>query len=324
LSLISDYSKKIKSSFHSDSKKISFWTGVIIALLAAIFACTINVVGKTLVDPNYGYVEDAIHPLNLAIFLGLISGLFFTPFAKGKTSPSKFEKKTLLLVLMLGVTDVLAITTNFFGLNYTTSVNATILINTELLFSVIIAITVFKERIQKKEAFPLTLVAIGAIIMPVITDFSQNGAFSSGFVFGDSMIILAALFFALDISIARYVSNKVPATRISQISAFAGIPFALVLMLIFKIPFDVPVAQLPAIVYMGIFVSGLSYFFFVLALKLIGAIRTIVIYSTTTIFGVLFSGLFLGEEVTGLNIFSSIVILGGIYLLRKRFAQLEI
>jgi drug/metabolite transporter (DMT)-like permease len=324
LSLISDYSKKIKSSFHSDSKKISFWTGVIIALLAAIFACTINVVGKTLVDPNYGYVEDAIHPLNLAIFLGLISGLFFTPFAKGKTSPSKFEKKTLLLVLMLGVTDVLAITTNFFGLNYTTSVNATILINTELLFSVIIAITVFKERIQKKEAFPLTLVAIGAIIMPVITDFSQNGAFSSGFVFGDSMIILAALFFALDISIARYVSNKVPATRISQISAFAGIPFALVLMLIFKIPFDVPVAQLPAIVYMGIFVSGLSYFFFVLALKLIGAIRTIVIYSTTTIFGVLFSGLFLGEEVTGLNIFSAVVILGGVYLLRKRFAQLEI
>ena len=324
MSLISDYSKKIKSSFHSDSKKISFWTGVIIALLAAIFACTINVVGKTLVDPNYGYVEDAIHPLNLAIFLGLISGLFFTPFAKGKTSPSKFEKKTLLLVLMLGVTDVLAITTNFFGLNYTTSVNATILINTELLFSVIIAITVFKERIQKKEAFPLTLVAIGAIIMPVITDFSQNGAFSSGFVFGDSMIILAALFFALDISIARYVSNKVPATRISQISAFAGIPFALVLMLIFKIPFDVPVAQLPAIVYMGIFVSGLSYFFFVLALKLIGAIRTIVIYSTTTIFGVLFSGLFLGEEVTGLSIFSAVVILGGVYLLRKRFAQLEI
>ena len=324
MSLISDYSKKIKSSFHSDSKKISFWTGVIIALLAAIFACTINVVGKTLVDPNYGYVEDAIHPLNLAIFLGLISGLFFTPFAKGKTSPSKFEKKTLLLVLMLGVTDVLAITTNFFGLNYTTSVNATILINTELLFSVIIAITVFKERIQKKETFPLTLVAIGAIIMPVITDFSQNGAFSSGFVFGDSMIILAALFFALDISIARYVSNKVPATRISQISAFAGIPFALVLMLIFKIPFDVPVAQLPAIVYMGIFVSGLSYFFFVLALKLIGAIRTIVIYSTTTIFGVLFSGLFLGEEVTGLNIFSAVVILGGVYLLRKRFAQLEI
>lgn len=323
MSLFAVYSSKIKSSFQSDSKKITFWTGSIIALLAAIFASTINVVGKTMVDPSYGYVEDAIHPLNLAILLGLISGLFFTPFAKGKKSPKKFGKKTFFFVLMLGVTDVLAITTNFFGLNYTTAINATILINTELLFTMIIAVTVFRERIQKRETFPLSLIAIGAIILPMIVDISENGTFLSGFVFGDIMIILAALFFALDISIARHVSNIIPATRISQISAFAGIPFALVLMLIFQIPFDVPLEQLPAIIYMGIFVSGLSYFFFVIALRLIGAIRTVLIYSTTTVFGIAFSGLFLGEEITHVNIFSVIVISVGIYLLRRKFAVLE-
>jgi len=224
---------------------------------------------------------------------------------------------------MLGVTDVLAITTNFFGLNYTTAINATILINTELLFTMIIAVTVFRERIQKRETFPLSLIAIGAIILPMIVDISENGTFLSGFVFGDVMIILAALFFALDISIARHVSNIIPATRISQISAFAGIPFALVLMLIFQIPFDVPLEQLPAIIYMGVFVSGLSYFFFVIALRLIGAIRTVLIYSTTTVFGIAFSGLFLGETITYVNIFSVIVISVGIYLLRRKFADLE-
>jgi len=323
LSLLTNYRFKIKNSFQSDSKKISFWTGITVALLAAVFACTINVVGKTLVDPSYGYVEDAIHPLNLAIFLGLISGLFFTPFAKGKKSPIKMGRKSLFLVILLGVTDVLAITTNFFGLNYTTAVNATILINTELLFSIIIALTIFKERLQKKESAPLGLIALGAIILPIIIDISENQAFTDGFVFGDVMIILAALFFAVDISIARYVSSKLPATRISQISAFAGIPFALLLMLIFQIPFDIPFGQLPAIMYMGIFVSGLSYFFFVIALRLIGAIRTILIYSSTTVFGIMFSGIFLGEEVTGLNIFSSAMIIGGIFLLRKRFAHME-
>lgn len=296
---------------------------MIIALLAAIFASTINVVGKTLVDPSYGYVEDAVHPLNLAILLGLISGLFFTPFARGKKSPKKFGKKTLFFVLMLGVMDVLAITTNFFGLNHTTAINATILINTELLFTVIIAFTVFRERIKKRETFPLGLIAAGSLVLPIIIDISKNGTFVSGFVFGDVMIIIAALFFALDISIARYVSNIVPATRISQISAFAGIPFAMFLMIIFQIPFDFPLEQMPAIVYMGIFVSGLSYFFFVIALRLIGAIRTVLIYSTTTVFGILFSGLFLGEQVTVLNILSVIVILIGIYLLRKKFAKLE-
>lgn len=323
MSLFSNYTAIVKNTFELKSKKTSFWIGVTIALLAAVFASSINIVGKLLVDPSYGYVEDAIHPLNLAIFLGLISGLFFTPFAKGKKSPKKFGKKALILVIILGITDVLAITTNFFGLHHTTAVNATILINTELLFTIIIAFTVFRERIQKRETVPMGLIAVGAIILPLIMDIGDNGTFDSGFVFGDFMIILAAGFFALDISIARYVSNILPATRISQISAFAGIPFALLLMLIFQIPFEIPFEQMGSIIYMGIFVSGLSYFFFVIALRLIGAIRTVLIYSTTTVFGILFSGFFLGEQVTGLNIFSIVIISLGVYLLRDKFARLE-
>jgi len=319
MSLISE----LKNGLRFKSKKTSFWVGITIALLAAIFASTINVVGKALVDPSYGYVEDAVHPLNLAIFLGLISGLFFTPFAKGKKSPTQFSRKSLFFVIMLGITDVAAITTNFFGLNHTTAVNATILINTELLFVLLIALVVFKERIQKRETFPLALVALGAIILPMGVDIIQNGTFVSGFVFGDMMILLAAGFFALDISIAKFVSKRVPASRISQISAFAGVPFAMVLMMIFQVPFDLPLEQMPVIVYMGIFVSGLSYYFFVIALRLIGAIRTILIYSTTSVFGISFSAIFLGETITELNIVSVTIIVVGIYLLRKKIATME-
>jgi drug/metabolite transporter (DMT)-like permease len=323
LSLFSNYSEIIKNSFQPKSRKTNFWIGVIIALFAAIFASTINVVGKTLVDPSYGYVEDAVHPLNLAIFLGLIAGLFFTPFSKGKKFPKKSRKKALFFVMMLGVTDVLAITTNFFGLHHTTAINATILINTELLFSVIIALTIFRERIEKKETLPLCLITVGAIILPLLIDILNNNSFETGLVFGDFMIILAASFFAIDISIARYVSNLIPATKISQISAFAGIPFALLLMAIFQVPFQIPFDHFPSIIYMGIFVSGLSYFFFIIALKLIGAIRTVLIYSTTTIFGILFSGIFLGEQITSLNIISVIVISSGVYFLRNKFAKME-
>lgn len=269
----------LKNGLRFKSKRTSFWVGITIALLAAIFASTINVAGKLLVDPSLGYVEDSVHPLNLAIFLGLISGIFFTPFARGKQSPTQFSRKALFCVIIMGVADVAAITTNFFGLNHTSAINATILINTELLFVLIIALIVFKEKIQKRETLPLSLVALGVIILPMAIYISQHGTFLSGFVYGNMMIILAAVFFALDISIARYVSRLVPATRISQISAFAGIPFALLLMLILDVPLDIPFEQMPIIVYMGIFVSGLSYYFFVIALRLIGAIRTVLIYS---------------------------------------------
>ena len=137
------------------------------------------------------------------------------------------------------------------------------------------------------------------------------------------MILLAAGFFALDISIAKFVSKRVPASRISQISAFAGVPFAMVVMMIFQVPFDLPLEQMPVIVYMGIFVSGLSYYFFVIALRLIGAIRTILIYSTSTVFGISFSAIFLGETITELNIVSVAIIGIGIYLLRKKIATME-
>ncbi len=319
MSIISE----IKNGLYFKSAKTSFLVGMIIALLSAIFSSTINIVGKALVDPSYGFVEDTVHPLNIAICLGLISGLFFTPFAKGKQSPTQFSRKSLFFVIMLGITDVAAITTNFFGLNYTTAVNATILINTELLFVLLIALVVFKERIQKRETFPLGLVALGAIILPMGVDIIQNGTFVSGFVYGDMLILLAAGFFALDISIAKFVSKRVPASRISQISAFAGVPFAMVVMMIFQVPFDLPLEQMPVIVYMGIFVSGLSYYFFVIALRLIGAIRTILIYSTSTVFGISFSAIFLGETITELNIISVAIIGVGIYLLRKKIATME-
>ena len=305
--------------------KKPFWLGIVLALLSAIFGSTVNIVGKILVDPSYGYIQDSIHPLNLAVFLGLIAGLFFTPFARKKQSPRKFGRKALILVILLGVTDVAAVTSNFFGLHHTSAINASILVETETLFAIIIALVVFRERIQKKEIFPLGLVALGAIILPLLVDFhQQQGIFVlSEFVLGDFLILAAALFFAVDISIARYVSNLVPATRISQISAFAGIPFALLLMVIFQVPFEIPLEQMPAIIYMGIFVSGLSYYFFVIALRYVGAIRTTVIFSTGTIFGIMFAWIFLDETITEMNLFSAGIIIVGIYLLRNKLAKME-
>jgi len=319
LSLLSE----LKNRLHFKSKKTSFWVGVVLALLAAIFASTTNIVGKALVDPSYGFVEDAVHPLNMAIFLGLIAGLLFTPIAKGTQSPTKFSRKSLFFVIILGVTDVAAITTNFFGLQHTTAVNATILINTELLFVLLIAIIVFKERLEKRETLPLGLVALGAIIIPLGIDIAQNETFTSGLVMGDMMILLASGLFALDISITKFLVTRIPDTRLMQIAAFAGVPFALVLMLIFQVPFDVPWEHIPIIVYMGIFVAGFAYYFFIIAMRLIGAIRTILIYSTITVFGISFSAIFLGEDITPLNMVSVVITIIGIYLLRKKMASME-
>lgn len=324
MSLISNISlRRITNLINKKlTTKTTKWLGIIFAISAAVFQGTFNVVGKTLVDSQYAEVT-ALNPVNLALVLGLVTGLFFTPLSKNKTPPTKFGRKTLIFVLLLGITDVLAVTTNFFGLTHTTAVNASILSNTEIIFVVIIAIAIFHERLQRHEMLPISMILAGAVIFPLGVDLQGSNFVLDNLVFGDFLILLAAVFYAADISIARFVSRRAPATRITQISAFAGVPFALLLIVIFQIPFDIQVQHLPSILFIGIFVTGLAYYFFILALRFIGAIRTILIYSSTTVFGVMFAGIFLGEEITMLDVASLGIISFGVYLLRNKLAKME-
>ena len=302
--------------------KTSKWLGIIFAFLAAVIAGTINVIGKNLVDSQYTDVTS-LNPINLAVFLGLITGLFFTPLAKNKISPRKINRKTLIFIILLGITDVAALTTYFFGLSYTSAINASILTNTEFLFVILIAVVIFRERLFKNEILPIAMIVGGAVLLPLGLEMQGNNFTIDNIVYGDFLILLAAGFFAVDISIARFVSKRTSAARISQLSAFAGVPFAILLIVIFNIPFDIHIQHIPNILFMGIFVTGLAYYFFILSLRFIGAIRTILIYSTTTVFGVMFAGIFLGENITFFDIASLGIVVFGVFLLRKKLAKIE-
>ena len=60
-----------------------------------------------------------------------------------------------------------------------------------------------------------------------------------------------------------------------------------------------------------------------MALKIIGTVRTVLLYSTTAVFGVVFSGIFLAETITTIDILSLALVLTGIFLLRNRLAGKE-
>ena len=93
------------------------------------------------------------------------------------------------------------------------------------------------------------------------------------------------------------------------------------LIFIFQIPFEVNVSQLPRIIVIGLFGTGVATFFFINSLRLIGAIRTVLIFSSTTVFGIFFANIFLQETVSIQNILSMILVFSGIYLLRNRLGK---
>jgi len=176
----------------------------------------------------------------------------------------------------------------------------------------------FREKLQKMERVPFALIIIGMVVLPIGYDFYSNGITMSKIVFGDILLLLAGLFWALDINMSHHISSRLGSQRITQLASFLAGLFALCLIVGFQIPFKIDITHMPAIAIIGIISIGMSTALFITGLKLIGAVRTILIYSINSAFGVVFSGVFLHENVTMASVISVSLAFLGIYLLRNR------
>ncbi|HEV2193503.1 MAG TPA: DMT family transporter [Nitrosopumilaceae archaeon] len=291
--------------------------GYLVVIIAATLEALRQILSKALLVPNDQMTAE-LNPVIVCFFIFIINGLFFSPFTRNSGSIKKIRKKDLLFLTLIGIAEGAALITYFFGLRDSTALNASVLNNGEIMFSILFAIVIFREKLQKMERVPFALIIIGMVVLPIGYDFYINGITMSKIVFGDILLLLAGLFWALDINISHHISSRLGSQRITQLASFLAGLFALCLIVGFQIPFKIDITHMPAIAIIGIVSIGVSTALFITGLKLIGAVRTILIYSINSAFGVVFSGVFLHESVTMASIISVSLAFLGIYLLRNR------
>lgn len=296
--------------------------GYIAVILAAMLEAIRQVLSKAFLVPNDVSLSD-INPLTIAFIIFIVNGLFFSPFTRKSEPIRNIQRKDMFFVSLIGIAESAAMITYFFGLHYSTAINASVLNNGEILFSAILAIIIFREKLQRVEQIPFSLMIIGMIVIPVGYDFYTNGITMSKLVIGDILLLIAGLFWALDINMSNYVSNKLGTQRITQLASFVAGIFALSLILVFQIPFKIEITHIPVIAVIGIVSIGMSTALFITALKLIGAVRTILLYSINSGFGIIFAYVFLGEQVNITNIVAVSIAFIGLYFLRNRLAGKE-
>ncbi len=303
------------------SEKVSFKKskyGYYLIILAAALSALIHVISKPMLENSENMVE--INPIVMAFLIYFIGGIFFTPLAKKTNSISKFGKKDWMFMGFIGIAEVAALITYFYGLSTATAINASIFSNSEIIFALVIGMMVFKEKLQIKECIPFSMIIIGMMALPIGNDLYQHGFNLGHIVTGDLLIILSGVLYAIDITFCKYVGDKFDARRVTQIVSFICAGVAISLIIVFEIPMDVDISQLPGIFTMSILGTGLSTLFFLMALKMIGTVRTVLLYSTTAVFGVIFSGVFLAETISTVDIISLGLVLTGIFLLRNKLA----
>lgn len=296
--------------------------GFLFAILAAAFAALPNVIPKPLMDEQValGIVPN---PMMLVFVIYIVNSLLFSPFRKSqrKKSNTKSKKMTLILLVMLGVVEASGTLSYTIGLQESTATNASILVNSETIFAILLGIMIFREKLSRAEMLPFFLIVAGSILIPIGTDLHQNNWQFSDFMVGDFLIILAGFFYCLDTFIAKKLDDSIKTRHIVHVMSCTGAIMALSLMVYYEIPFDISLDQFSIMSLVGFLGLGVTMMLFIMALRLIGAVRTVLIYSTTTVFSIVYSAFVLSETITILNISSAACVLFGLYVLRNRISS---
>ena len=190
------------------------------------------------------------------------------------------------------------------------------LVSGEILFSILLATIFFNEKIIKREIIAVILVLFGIVIL------TTNMQFSNSFLelnIGNILIVGATLFWALDNNISKIISKTIHIPKIIVLKSLIGGSLLFILiMIIFGIEeFEVDIFHIPYLVFAGSMGFGVSLFFFLNSLKRIGTVKTMLLFSTSSIFGMIFATVFLNENITIYQIIAVVVILSGCYLVKR-------
>ena len=294
--------------------------GFLFALFAALFSALPNVIPKFIMNDTP--TDIAPNPLMLVFVIYVANSLLFSPFKKQKKSHHKAVKKTtLILLVLLGAAETSGTLSYTIGLEETSATNASILVNSETLFAILLGVMIFREKLGRQEIFPFILIMVGSVVIPIGSDIHNNNWQLTDFVTGDLLILLSGFFYCLDTFIAKKLDDSIKTRHIVHVMSCTGAVMTLILMLFFQTSFLISLEDFSIMSMVGFFGIGVNMMFFVLALRLIGAIRTVLIYSTTTVFSIIYSFVFLSETITILNIVSAASVMIGLFALRNRISS---
>ncbi len=249
------------------------------------------------------------------LYLGAGIGMSIVGFIKHKKYKEKTEarltKHELPLTASMVVLDIAASIFLMIGLTMTTSANASLLNNFEIVATALIALLIFKESISKRLWGAIFLITISSIILSVedISSFS--------FSFGSIFILLGCICWGLENNCTRKLSIKDPLEVVVIKGIGTGIGSLLIALALGEQTNNV--LYIIAALLLGFFAYGLSIFFYIYAQRELGAARTSAYYAIAPFIGVGLSLIIFREIPTVYFVIALVIMIIGTF-----FASTEV
>lgn len=273
-----------------------------LSVISAILAAALYAVNS----PLSKLLLQKVPPTMMAAFLYLGAGIgmlllgFFRNKQKRAARGPHLTKKDLPYIIAMVVLDIAAPVFLMMGLTRTTSANASLLNNFEIVATSVIALMLFGEVISRRLWLAIGLITLSSIIL------SFEDAHCLHFSIGSLFILLACLCWGFENNCTRRMAKSDP-LEIVVIKGFGSGLGSLIIALSIGEAFP-SVVYVPIVLVLGFVAYGLSIFFYVYAQRNLGAAKTSAYYAISPFIGVILS-LIIFRELPDISFFAALAIM---------------
>lgn len=205
---------------------------------------------------------------------------------------NKTSKKQLLKLFLLGISLWIAYEAQTVGLKFTTPTKSAFITGLYIIFTPLLAIILTKEKIPKRLVFSLLMGISGLYIISNIS-FGNLASLNVG----DLITLISALAFAVQIILTNQLAKDVKISYITSVQML--IMFILSFAASgFRINIHLSIWTIIALIFLGSIGGYLAILAETYSLKYIDPSRASIIFTLEPIFALIFSVIFIKEQIT--------------------------
>lgn len=277
--------------------------GYIYIVLTALLFSTIEVSGKI--------IGKTLDPMQVTFLRFFIGSLILLPFALRDIYKNKIKlfKEDYAFFIFAGILCIpISMVLLQVSVLYTKASTSAVVFCTNPVFTVPFAYLILKEKIDKETIISMIFSFIGVIF--IFNPLSKNFLQGKNDLIGMAIAILAAVVFAFYAVISKKRLLRYGGNIYNCFTFLFGDIVLLLLLLFFNKPVlkGINSSNLPVVMYMGIFVTGIGYILYLKAMEITSALKVSTIFFIKPALAPILSLFILGEGIN-LNVVIGIALI---------------
>jgi len=271
--------------------------------------------------PILKYVLEVMHPfvVNIFRFIASIAAILLV-FAFRKQSPLNWNalKSHLFSFVLLGLLGYFLYQLFFvLGIDNTTAGNSAIIMASSPVWTAIVAIAFYKEKLTRNAWIGLVLSVSGAIYVSISGE--NKISFDRDLIMGNALILAASICWGAYTAFSKPATQFIDAKGITLIGLVISFPFNFLLALPHMDGIlwgELNWVIWLAILYSGALSTGLAVVAWTYSVQKVGATHTAVFGNLVPFIALVASYFILGEHIQPVQLVGGSLIVGGLILMR--------